>query len=181
MRNLFSLVKKRFLAIVLFTVLLLTSVGTSSALSSQPPTNQEITFAKETTDLLQAELFAALLQEFRETTPANVEQGKLAISLVFDDSHTNFRLVGQDQPLASNDFPMDSFETQALASALQGQPSETVEKVSGKFFYRRSIPLSNFDPSCVLCHANFGEVNPSQYVGLLALKVPTTNPLTNKN
>jgi hypothetical protein len=168
--------KKKFLAVFVFGVVLLSSFGLSGALAAQPPTAAEVTFAKETAGLLQNELFAALLQEFRETTPANVEQGKLAISLIFEDSHTNFRLVGKAQPLMDNDLPADEFERNALQQALQGQPSETVQKVNGKYFYRRTIALSNFDPSCALCHINFGPVNPNQYVGMLALKVPTTNP-----
>jgi hypothetical protein len=171
-----NFVKKKFLAVFVFGVVLLSSFGLSSALAAQPPTAAEVTFAKETAGRLQSELFAALLQEFRETTPDNVEQGKLAISLIFEDCHTNFRLVGEDQPLRDNDLPADKFERDALQLALQGQPSETVQKVKGKYFYRRTIALSNFDQSCALCHTNFGPVNPNQYVGMLALKVPTTNP-----
>ena len=112
------------------------------------------------------------MQEFDETTPDNVEQGKLAISLVFDDSHTNFRLVGNVDPLSDNDYPRDGFEETALGLALQGQTYSAVEKVSGRWFYRSSTPVSNFDPSCSLCHTNFGPVDPSFYTGGLMLKVP---------
>ncbi len=177
MRTIFSLARKKILAIGLFCVLFLASFGTPSVWASQPPIAAEITFAEETADLLEAELFAALLQEFGETTSENFEQGKLAISLIFDDSHTNFRLVGPKQPLSLKNLPMDSFEREALEKALKGQPFEAVENVNGKFFYRRSVPLSNFDPSCTICHSNFGPVDPQDYVGLLALKIPTTNPL----
>ena len=177
MHTIFSLARKKILVIVLFCTLFLMSFGTPPALAKQPPTTEGITFAKKTADLLEAELFAALLQEFAGTTVNNFENGKLAVSLIFDDSHTNFRLVGQEQPLSKNDLPMDIFEREALEKALKGQPFETVEKVKGKFFYRRSIPLSNFDPSCAICHSNFGSVDPKDYVGLLALKIPTTNPL----
>jgi hypothetical protein len=141
--------------------------------ADSPPTQEEIDFATETTDLLQAELIAALLQEFAETTPDNVEQGKLAISLIFADDNSAFRLVGEIDPLGDNDKPQDSFEQASLALALSGQGNETVEKVKGKYFVRRSIPLSNFDPSCVACHAAFGPQNPDQFVGALMLKVPT--------
>ena len=142
--------------------------------NNRPPSNAAITFATQTADLLQATLFAALLQEFDETTPDNVEQGKQSIGLVFSDEHANFRLVGTQSPLSDNDLPMDSFEDAALARALTGQGFVSVERVRGKWFYRRSIPLSNFHPSCSLCHTNFGPVNATQWVGALALKVPIT-------
>ena len=67
---------------------------------------------------------------------------------------------------------MDAFEDTALASALKGAAYTNVERVRGRWFYRRSIPLSNFRTECSLCHANFGPVNPSQWVGALMLKVP---------
>lgn len=164
---------KQILTIVFFCLVIFVGVGTSSSLAEQLPQEENVLFAKKTADLLQAELFAALLQEFKETTPDNVEQGKQAVSLIFADSQTNFRLVGQEEPIRNNDLPQDTFEQQSLQLALQGKPSDTVEKVSGKFFYRRSIPLANFDPSCALCHHNFGAVNPEQFVGALLLKVPT--------
>jgi hypothetical protein len=55
-----------------------------------------------------ATLFAALLQEFAETTPANVEEGKKSISLIFNDRNDDMRLVGVLQPLRTNDVPQDS-------------------------------------------------------------------------
>jgi hypothetical protein len=148
----------------------LASVGLVEAHS--PPTQAEIDFAIETTDLLQAELFAALLQEFDETTPANVEQGKVAISLIFSDKNDAFRLVGDIDPLKDNDTPRDAFERQSLALALNGQGNEVVQKVKGKYYVRRSVPLSNFSPACVLCHSAFGPTDPSQWVGALMMKVP---------
>lgn len=166
---------KQVLAIILFCLMSLVGVSVSSSLAEQPTNQDNFVFATETADLLQAELFAALVQEFSETTPENVEQGKLAISLIFDDSHTNFRLIGQEEPISSNDLPQDSFEQQALELALKGETFDTFEKVRGKFFYRRSIPLANFDSSCALCHQNFGAVDPEQFVGALVLKIPTKN------
>jgi hypothetical protein len=151
------------------------AVSGSAQGNSQPPSNAAITFAVQTSDLLLNTLFAALLQEFAETTPDNVEQGKQSIGLVFSDAHTNFRLVGTQSPLSDNDLPMDSFEDAALARALTGQASVSVERVRGKWFYRRSIPLSNFHPSCSLCHTNFGPVDAAQWVGALMLKVPITS------
>src|SRR5262249_22615954 len=52
---------------------------------NQRPSQQKIDFAKGTANLLQNEMIAALLTEFNETTTANAEQGKIAISLIFDN------------------------------------------------------------------------------------------------
>ena len=119
-----------------------------------------------------ATVVAALLQEFAETTPANVEEGKHSISLIFDDRNESMRLVGELEPLRDNDVPQDQFELTALGRAQQGQSYTAVEKVEGKWVYRRSIALSNFDPACGMCHANFGPVDPAQWVGALMLSVP---------
>ena len=154
------------LALAIFTV-----VGLVRA--DAPPTPGEIDFATEVADLLQAELFAALLQEFDETTPANVEQGKAAIGLIFSDHNDAFRLVGDIDPLQNGNLPRDRFERQSLALAQTGQGNEVVEKVQSKYYVRRSIPLSNFSPACVLCHSAFGPTDPDQWVGALILKVPT--------
>jgi hypothetical protein len=138
----------------------------------KPPSTQAIATAQRTSDLLLATLFAALLQEFAETTPANVPEGKQSISLVFNDRNTNMRLVGARQPLSNNDLPQDPFEETALSNALRGQPTTAVEKVEGEWVYRRSVPLSNFHPACAMCHANFPAVDPTDWVGALMLKVP---------
>ena len=54
-----------------------------------------------------------------------------------------------------------------------------MQKVNDRWFYRRSVPLSNtFHTACVLCHANFTAEfftrtnNPGQWVGALVLAVP---------
>ena len=174
----FKLGKRQLLIAIFCGILFLTSIGVESVLAQRRPTEAQVAFAKETADLLQAELFAALLQEFSETTPENVQQGSLAISLVFDDCHKNFRLIGRDRPLRRNDLPQDSFERRSLQLALQGEPNEVVQTSRGRSFVRRSVPLSNFDPSCALCHTNFGPVDPEDYVGALTLRVPVP-PLTN--
>ena len=82
------------------------------------------------------------------------------------------RLVGVLQPLRTNDVPQDSFETTALARAMTGANYTDVQKVDGKWYYRRSVPLSNFHPACAMCHTNFGPVNANQWVGALMLRVP---------
>ena len=140
-----------------------------------PPSRGQIAFAQEVSDLLLNELFAALVTEFDETTPANVEEGKQAISLVFNDHNRNMRLVGSFRPLlgGANNRPDDRFERTALQRALTtGQPQTAVQKVNDRWLYRRSVPLSNFHDACVLCHSNFGPKNPAQQVGMLVLAVP---------
>ena len=143
--------------------------------ADSPPSQQQIQFAKETSDLMLKTIVAALLQEFAETNPSNVEQGKKSISLIFSDANPDMRLIGTFQPIRSNDVPQDSFETAALAAAMTGQPTDSTEKVQGKWYYRRSVALSNFDPACSMCHVNFGPVNTSQWVGALALRVPVSD------
>ena len=62
------------------------------------PSDGEIAFASQVSDLLLNELVAALFQEFQETTPENVERGKQAISLIFNDLNREIRLVGTFEP-----------------------------------------------------------------------------------
>src|SRR5262252_7504626 len=145
------------------------------------PSNEEVAFAKDTADLLQKELVAALFQEFNETTPDNAEKGKHAISLIFNNANRDMRLIGVFGPLlgGTNDLPSDSFERKSLALALEGKPNTSVERVGDRWYSRRSIPLSNrLHTACVLCHTNFTDQfftqtnNPGQWVGALTLRVP---------
>ena len=141
--------------------------------SKQRPSDQAIAFAQRTSDLLLATLLAALTQEFNETTPQNVEEGKVSIGLIFSDSHTNFRLVGTKGPLSTNDRPQDDFEHKALKQALDGgKPYTDVQQVAGAWFYRRSGPLSAFRKECAMCHANYTGLGEKDFVGALMLKVP---------
>src|SRR5215468_5628698 len=122
------------------------------------PSNEEIAFAQRTSDLMLNELLAALFQEFNETTPSNVEEGKQAISLIFNDSNRDMRLIGIFPPLQGgfNDLPSDFFEQKSLALALKGQANTSVERVGARWYYRRSVALSNtFHQACALCHTNF--------------------------
>ena len=146
-----------------------------------PPSNENVAFAQRTSDLLLNELLAALFQEFNETTADNVEEGKQAISLIFNNSNRDMRLIGVFPPLQGghNNLPSDAFEWKSLSRALQGQDNTSVERVSGRWYYRRSIALSNtFHTSCVLCHTNFTDEffnqtnNSGQWVGALTLRVP---------
>lgn len=152
-----------------------------SGRTDNPPSNEEKEFAIETGELLRKELIAALFQEFNETTPENVEHGKQAISLIFNNSNRDMRLIGIFPPLlgGANDIPSDSFERRAMARALQGNETTSVERVGDRWYYRRAVPLSNtFHASCALCHTNFTNQfftqthNSGQWVGALTLRVP---------
>ena len=170
---------------VIALVTLLTAAGlTGLGYTYDSPSNEAIAFAKTTNDLMLNELKAALFQEFNETTSANVEHGKQAISLIFNDANRDMRLIGNFSPLLGgyNDLPSDSFEQQALARSLQGENAWSVERQGNRWYYRSSLALSNtFHQACVLCHTNFTPQffqqtnNPGQWVGALTLRVPIKN------
>jgi hypothetical protein len=145
------------------------------------PAPGDVAFAQTVSDLMVNELVAALFTEFDETTPANVEHGKQAISLIFNDLNRDMRLIGTFRPLlgGSNDRPTGEFERTALQLALTGQAYTAVQKVDDNWFYRRSVPLSNnLHSACVLCHTDFtpqffeSTNNPGQWVGALVIAVP---------
>ena len=163
---------RRWLLASIPVALTLTGVGLVTAADDDAPTSAQVAFAQDVSDLLLNELLAALFKEFGETTAANVEQGKQAISLIFNDANRDIRLVGTSHPLGGrNNFPNGNFEETALAAALKnGSPQAAVTKVDDRWYYRRSIALNtNFSPSCVLCHTQFGA---NQWVGALMLRVP---------
>lgn len=170
----------RWFAVAALAVLAVAGAAAASPAGARP-SEQQIEFAREVYGLMLNELVAALFQEFNETTPANVEHGKLAISLIFNDANRDMRLVGSFGPLLgrTNNRPADAFEEEALARALAGQPHESVERVKGRWYYRRSFALSNtFHAACVQCHTNFTPQffeetqNPGQWVGTLVQRVP---------
>ena len=114
------------------------------ASQSGSPTDTQVAFAQQVSDLLLNEMVAALFQEFKETTPQNVEHGKQAISLIFNDLNRDIRLVGTLEPLGGdNNRPEGSFERRALQQALKGENTSDVQKVNDTWYYRRSIALSN--------------------------------------
>ena len=83
------------------------------------------------------------------------------------------RLVGTLSPLSDNDLPADGFEEVPLNRAMTaGQPYTSVERVRGRWYHRRSIPLSNFRSECSLCHTNLAPGPTSDRVGALMLRVP---------
>jgi hypothetical protein len=151
----------------------ITAMTSSLANSYGQPSPQSIAFAKETTDILQSRLFAALGQEFAVTTVATAPKASDAISLIFDDENHSMRLVGTVGPLRQNDYPEDNFEQVAVNKAVNLQDASVIDKVDGRY-YRRSVPVSNaIAPTCVLCHANYRTLPANkQIVGVLALKVP---------
>lgn len=141
--------------------------------ADEPPKQAEIDFATEVKNTLRDRLFALLLNEFASTTAENFEAGNEAILLVFDDNNGCFRLVGDSEPLRKNDLPNDAWEGEALEAAKKGGGfGPDVREVNGKYYIRESIALANFDPSCSICHQNFGPVDAEQYVGALMLRVP---------
>lgn len=158
----------------IFVVMVVIGLGLTTAARGFdiPPPPARIEFAQQTSDLMLNTLFAALTQEFDETTPDNVEQGKDSISLIFNDKNKDMRLVGTFAPLEQNDRPRDNFERQANALALTGQTYTSVQRVDNQWYYRRSIPLSNFRAECALCHTNFAPGPTSDWVGALMLRVP---------
>jgi hypothetical protein len=163
--------------LVLYGILvtgLLTGLGLTASAhdGNNPPTNEQVASAQKTSDLLFATLFGALTQEFNETTVDNVEEGKRSISLVFNDRNEDMRLVGTFGPLRENDRPQDAFERKAHLLALQGTPYTSVERIDDRWYYRRSIPLSNFRAECALCHTNFPAGPTPDWVGALMLRVP---------
>jgi hypothetical protein len=173
-------IKRVIALVVLLTVVALTGLG----YTNDSPSNEAIAFAQRTSDLMLNELLAALFKEFDETTTANVEEGKQAISLIFNDSNRDMRLIGLFPPLQGgfNDLPSDLFEQKSLALAFKGQANTSVERVGNRWYYRRSVALSNaFHQACVLCHTNFTPEffqqtnNPGQWVGALTLRVPIKN------
>ncbi|YAF95391.1 MAG: hypothetical protein AB3A66_22985 [Nodularia sp. CChRGM 3473] len=161
----------------IFVLILVIGFGLTTVAHSQniPPPIQQIEFAQETSDLMLNTLFAALTQEFDETTVENVEQGKQSISLIFNDLNRDMRLVGTVGPLQENDRPSDNFERQANALALVGETYNTVQRIGNTWYYRRSIPLSNFRAECALCHTNYPAGPTSDWVGALMLRVPINN------
>jgi hypothetical protein len=143
------------------------------------PSSAEVAFARSVSDLMVNELVAALFQEFNETTPENVPHGKQAIQLLFNDLNRDMRLIGAFNPLlgGGNNRPDDRFELSALRRALAGQPHAAVQQINDRWYYRRSVPLSNtLHDACVMCHTNFTPEffanNPGQWVGALLVRVP---------
>ena len=156
--------------------------GVAYAHDDDPPSGAQVAFAKDVSALLGNEVVSALFTEFNETTPQNVQHGKQAISLIFNDANRDIRLIGTFGPLqgGSNNRPNDRFETTALRRALDGgEAIASVQKIDDTWYYRRSVPLSNkLHQNCVLCHTNFTPEffnrtnNPDQMVGALVLGVP---------
>jgi hypothetical protein len=182
--------KKLIIQAVLASVLVigfgLTAMTGGQAYSyNKPPlTAPAVIYAKETTDILQSRVIAALVNEFANTSPATAAKGSDAISLIFNDKNHNMRLVGTVGPLRRNDYPEDAFEQKVVAKALNEQlpfdpanPIDEIDGAPGQWYYRRALPINNaMSASCVMCHANYAFLpSNKQTVGVLALKVPIKN------
>lgn len=58
------------------------------------------------------------------------------------------------------------------ASSATGQAYAAVERVDDQWYYRRSVPLSNFRVECSYCHTNLPPGPTPDPVGALMLRVP---------
>jgi hypothetical protein len=176
-----------FRAVVAGCIAALGLTVVANASDDNRPSTSQVAFAQQVSDLMVNELVAALFTEFNETTPENVEHGKQAISLIFNDVNRDMRLIGAFGPLlgGANDSPSDPFERNALNRALTGNAYTSVQRVNDRWVYRRSVPLSNtMHQACVQCHTNFTsdlfENNPGQWVGALVLSVPIRSTHTHQ-
>lgn len=140
--------------------------------NASPPSGEQVASAQRTSDLMLATLFAALTKEFDETTVENAAEGKRSISLVFNDHNEDMRLVGAHEPIQENNLPSDAFERKAHKFALMGKAYTDVERVNDQWYYRRSVPLSNFRVECSYCHTNFPAGPTPDWTGALMLRVP---------
>jgi hypothetical protein len=165
---------KKMVVYGILVIGLITGLGLSASAhdSGGPPSTAQVEFAQRTSDLMLATLFAALTQEFDETTVDNAAEGTHSISLIFNDRNKDMRLVGTFGPLQENNRPRDAFERKAHLLALRGQTYDIVERVDDEWYYRRSIPLSNFRVECSYCHSNFPAGPTPDLVGALMLRVP---------
>src|SRR5262245_65901327 len=112
----------RIKRVIALATLLAAAGVTGVGFAGDSPSSESIAFAQRTSDLMLNELLAALFQEFNETTTNNVEEGKQAISLIFNDSNKDIRLIGVFPLLQRgiNDLPSVLLERMSLAVALQG-------------------------------------------------------------
>ena len=165
----------RFYALVaVFAVLFASSVVLAQQQRSRPPSDEAIAFAQRTSDLLLATLFAALTQEFDETTTENVEEGegcRLGWCSV-TRTPTSGSSASSARCARTTGRKTSSSGARSGRRWRNGELVEEVQRVDGDWFYRRSIPLSVFRAECVLCHTNFSGLGATDFVGALMLKVP---------
>ena len=147
----------------------------SLVLANGFPKEDDVKFAKDVANTLQARVLAALIDQFANTEPGNVDVGNEALSLLFNDQQNNYRLVGTLKPIGGkNSLPKDRFERRALNAAIDGQSvgPKVIRVGYRKYVVRQTVALANNDKSCSMCHVNYGPVDPNQYVGMLAINVP---------
>jgi hypothetical protein len=165
--------KQQFLGVsVVFAVSLMgcmemESTSTTEQAATDPAAEQ---FASDVADAMVDRLVTLLFREFEVTTAANAPIGTEAISNIFFDANFTMRLVGDVQPLQTNNLPQDRFERDALAAAKLGQNFSRTEKMGGQTWVRKSIAVATtFSPACVHCHANFATVS-NPWVGALMVR-----------
>ena len=126
-----------------------------------PPSTEQIAFAQRTSDLLLATLFAALTQEFDETTVRQCGGGQ-AVHLAGVQRPEQRYAAGRHLRARSRRTTAPATPSSVPRSGLRwtGQPPTAVQRVDDQWFYRRSIPLSNFRVECALCHTNFPPAGP---------------------
>jgi hypothetical protein len=147
-----------------------TSTTESAASGKKPPPAAAVAHANDVADAMVDRIVTLLFREFEVTTPENAEVGSDAISNIFFDANYTMRLVGDVDPLQDNNRPRDDFEEDALAAAKTGANFSRTERVSGRWWVRKSIAVATtFSPACVHCHPNFDDLaNP--WVGALMVR-----------
>jgi hypothetical protein len=136
------------------------------------PAAADVALAERTADRLIATLVTAVVKETNETTAANVEEGNGSFNLLWADCNRDMRLVGRIDPLGSTNRPQGQFERDALDAALAGDAYSAVDFERGAYYFRSSVPLSNFAPQCALCHSAYAALPATDYVGAMMVRVP---------
>lgn len=164
--------RKHTLALSLPILMALGGLALLRADHPRRPTAEQVEQAEQTSDLLVSSLVAGLVDVFVATVPENVDQGNHAIRLVFNNRNQNIRLVGEDEPLSQSSRPRGPFERNSLNLALAGQENSRVQRLRGRWVFRRSVPLANSVAQCAVCHTNFGPPSAVDYTGALMVVVP---------
>src|SRR5262245_43929589 len=115
--------------VIALATLLIAAGPTGLGYTNDSPSSESIAFAQRASDRRLDELRAALCHEVSETTPNGAEEGNQGMSLICNDSNRDMRLIGIFPPLQGvlNDIPSDLVEQKALALALRGQATTSVE------------------------------------------------------
>ncbi len=155
--------------------------GVAYAHDDDPPSHGQIAFATDVSNLLFNEVVAALFKEFDETTPQNVEHGKQAISLIFNDANRDVRLVGAFGPLqgvCQQPSGRQVRDDGAQACARRRRGHRRAEDQRYLVLSTLGAPQQHAAPELrALPHEFHGRLfqphqQPEQWVGMLVLDVP---------